>query len=73
MDDRPYVANDYVQKWNASIRKLLVLEHVIQEVNIAMSNLSLLTFLRNHIMRYNINNETVSIIEHACENSLFLR
>ena len=68
---RPYVANDYIREWNASIRKVPIVEHVIQEIYIAMSNRSLSTLLGNHIVRHDINNEAVPIVEHACKDGNF--
>ena len=44
-----------------------------QEIDIAMSNLPLATLLANHIMRHDIDNKAVSIVEQAHKNGLFPR
>ena len=56
-----------------SIRKLAVMEHVIQEVNIAMLNFTLNTRFRDHIMSYDIDDTVVSIVANMCKDGLFPR
>ena len=49
------------------------MEHVIEEVNIAMLNFVLAALLGNHIMCHDINDKAVSIVKHTCKDVLFPR
>ena len=65
-DDHPYITNNDIWKRDTSVKRISVMEHVIQEVNIAMSNFSLATLLENNIMGYDIDDKAVLIVEHTC-------